>query len=96
MPSVKLRKKKTDRTYDRVNFCKYCFQLVTNSTRHIIKHHPNEADVVKYLSLKEEDGQIKVMTKKELLVASPQSILQNNCNKDLKKAYMKKKTGNYR
>lgn len=47
--------KKTNRNWDRKNACVYCEHLVTNFTRHLKRRHPNEKEVLTYLSIVDAD-----------------------------------------
>lgn len=47
------------RIWNRKNACVYCDQLVTNFSRHILRNHSNEKEVLQYMSVSDPDPKIK-------------------------------------
>lgn len=41
--------------FDRKNFCLYCHNLVTNFSRHILRRHALEKEVLEYMSIRDEN-----------------------------------------
>ncbi|CAH2979423.1 unnamed protein product [Chilo suppressalis] len=54
------------RTWTRRNACFYCQQVVTNFTRHLLRNHQSEFEVIEYKSIKDEDPKIRKMKRQEV------------------------------
>ncbi|KAG6455752.1 hypothetical protein O3G_MSEX009375 [Manduca sexta] len=47
------------RSWDRRNACFYCQEVVTNFSRHLLRHHANEIEVLKYQNINDADPKIR-------------------------------------
>ncbi|CAG4968926.1 unnamed protein product [Parnassius apollo] len=54
------------RRWDRRNACFYCQELVTNFSRHLLRKHPNEIEVIKYKSINDVDLKVRKQKRQEI------------------------------
>lgn len=54
------------RRWDRRNACFYCQELVTNYSRHLLRKHPNEIEVITYKSINDADLKVRKQKRQEI------------------------------
>lgn len=59
-------KKMGKRRWDRRNACFYCQELVTNYSRHLLRKHPKEIEVINYKSINDVDLKVRKQKRQEI------------------------------